>query len=140
MVIDIEGKPRGKGRPRFGQGRTYTDKNTREYERLVADTALAEMQRSGQKTMQGAVKILILAYFPIPKSTPKKRVGELLRSEPLLKPDADNISKIILDGLQQSGIYADDKQVTYVAVRKRYAAEPHVKVFIKEKKQWDENG
>ncbi|OXE37432.1 MAG: hypothetical protein CGW95_01595 [Phenylobacterium zucineum] len=35
----IPGQPRGKGRPRFGRGRTYTDAKTLAYEQTVRTSA-----------------------------------------------------------------------------------------------------
>jgi len=50
---------------------------------------------------------------------------------PTIKPDTDNIAKIILDSL--NGIaYKDDKQVIRLSVEKRYAEEPSVSVWISE--------
>lgn len=50
---------------------------------------------------------------------------------PTIKPDTDNIAKIILDSL--NGIaYKDDKQVIRLQVEKRYAEEPSVSVWISE--------
>lgn len=65
---------------------------------------------------------------------------------PAKKPDADNIAKIIMDGMNPKmkrdkrlhkmvdvmrGIYNDDKQVTTLLVKKRYAERPRVEVRIK---------
>ena len=65
---------------------------------------------------------------------------------PIKTPDADNIAKIILDGMNPDkkrnkqlrkmvelmrGIYRDDRQVTKLAVVKRYAEHPRVEVRIK---------
>lgn len=50
---------------------------------------------------------------------------------PTIKPDTDNIAKSILDSL--NGIaYKDDKQVVSLSVKKWYAEEPSVSIWIKE--------
>ena len=61
-------------------------------------------------------------------------------------PDADNIGKIIMDGMNpkrklnkqlrkmvevMQGVYKDDRQVTKLLVVKRYAERPRVEVRIK---------
>ena len=61
-------------------------------------------------------------------------------------PDADNIGKIIMDGMNPKkklnrqlkkmvevirGVYKDDRQVTKLLVVKRYADRPRVEVRIK---------
>lgn len=78
-------------------------------------------KQAGGKTIDGAVAVLIAAYFTPPKSDSKKereRKCAGLASCPL-KPDVDNIAKIILDGL--NGVaFKDDKQVVGLAVSKRY--------------------
>lgn len=47
------------------------------------------------------------------------------------KPDADNIAKAVLDGL--NGVaFVDDSQVVALMVKKTYGLTPKVKVRIKE--------
>ncbi len=111
----INAKIRGKGRPRFARGRTYTPKETHDYEKLVAENY------KGLK-YEGAVSVDIKAVYPIPKSYTKKRAQSILEGneEPVKKPDIDNIAKIILDGL--NGVaYDDDTQVVDLKVRKLYS-------------------
>ena len=50
---------------------------------------------------------------------------------PTMKPDCDNISKIICDGINHSGIlWFDDSQVTMLCVSKAYAEVPRVEVTV----------
>ena len=89
-----------------------------------------------------------MANFPVPKSWSKKRKALCLANKelPTKKPDADNIGKIIMDGMNPKmrrdkllhkmvevmrGVYQDDKQVTTLLVKKRYAERPRVEVRIK---------
>lgn len=68
-----------------------------------------------------AIRATIRAYFFVPKSYSKQKRQLIARflHLPRVKPDSDNIAKIILDGL--NGIaYKDDSQVTTLIVRKRY--------------------
>lgn len=128
----VYGEPQGKARPRFNT-RTktaYTPSKTSEYEKEVA---MAYKAVSKGKMFNGAVALDINAYFPIPKSTPKKKLFQFLQNifRPIKKPDIDNILKIIMDGL--NGIaYEDDKQVVSVRVNKYYSTEPRVEVEIEE--------
>lgn len=127
----IPGEPKGKARPRFGKGRTYTPAETAEYEQLIA----CEYKRQCDgymfpKTDRG-IEIAIIAYFGMPKSASKKKRKAMLEGDivPTKKPDADNIAKIILDGL--NGIaFEDDAHVTSLSVDKAYSVEPHVYVVI----------
>ena len=50
---------------------------------------------------------------------------------PTMKPDCDNISKIVCDAITQSGIvWFDDSQVVILLVMKEYAEIPRVEVAI----------
>lgn len=131
-TIIVKGTPTGKGRPRFGNGHTYTPKNTVDYERLVRD--MWQLQTSGAKQFPGAVEVLITAFYKIPSSASKKARAAMAENVvlPMKKPDADNIAKIIMDALNGLA-YEDDKQVVRLEVVKRYAAgEPCVSVTVKE--------
>lgn len=74
----------------------------------------------------------------INKSMPKKQKVLIENNElfPTVKPDADNVSKIILDALNGVAYY-DDNQVTDLAIYKQYATTDEkvgVVVNIKEKR------
>lgn len=82
---------------------------------------------------EGAVAVNIVAFYPIPASTSKKRAA-LMESgimKPCKKPDADNVAKIVLDGLNGTA-YNDDCQVVYLALEKKFGANPCVVVDIRE--------
>jgi len=136
VVFTVQGTPVGKGRPRFttanGYARSYTPQKTLNYENLVKTYYSLEV---GQKKLQGAIKAKITAYFPIPKSTPKKLRAEMeLTDVPhTKKPDGDNIIKAILDAL--NGIaYDDDSQVAIVEINKFYSTFPRAVVILEEMK------
>ena len=51
---------------------------------------------------------------------------------PIKRPDADNIAKIVLDAL--NGIaYKDDSQIVDLSVPKRYSDKPRVEIFIEQR-------
>lgn len=132
VMLTIPGKPVGKGRPRFGNGFTYTPKKTVEYENLVR---LAWIN-SGAEMLHGAIAATICAHFPMPTSWSKKKKSQ--KNEYTHKPDVDNICKIILDPLNGLA-YQDDSQVVSVSVCKLYTQnEPKVVVTLSEK--GDEDG
>jgi len=130
LTIVIQGAPQGKGRPRFGMGRVYTPVETRNYETGVALLARAEMR--GRKLFDGPLHIDLRAVFAIPKTWSREKRAQAIRGEirPTVKPDADNIIKIIKDGL--NGIaYRDDAQVVSINASKVYGSEPFVVATIK---------
>lgn len=129
IKLIIPGKPMGKQRPRLGKGFTYTPKETVNYETLLKQLYITEKL----PRIKGPIEIKIEAYYQIPKSASKnsKILMENGRIRPTVKPDLDNIVKIICDGL--NGVaYDDDKQIVKVTCEKFYANEPSVTVYINE--------
>lgn len=128
----VEGTIRGKDRPRMNTktGNIHTTCRTAGYEQWIRD---CYRLRSGHQEIifKNQVTATIEAYYEIPKSK-TKAAKELMRSgslSPTVKPDVDNIAKVILDALNGLA-YADDKQVTTLIVKKFYADEPFVKVIL----------
>lgn len=133
MIVNftIPGEPKAKARPRVTKkGITYTPKETTEYENWVRQCYVTGNQG---KVLKGQVKVIINAYFSIPKSTSQKKQKEmknfLLR--PTKKPDTDNIAKIVLDSLNKIA-FDDDKQVIDLRVLKFYSENPRVEVTLDE--------
>lgn len=118
----VEGKPQGKGRPRFSMKtkRVYTPEKTVHYERQIREA----YSKAGGKLFpeQCYIKVTVDAYFKIPKSYTKgKRLACAYNiNRPDKKPDTDNILKIIMDALNKVA-YSDDKQVVEVICRKWYS-------------------
>lgn len=128
VEFTVQGEPKGKGRPRFGNGRTYTPKTTSEYEKTVL-SAYVDKYRTSK--LKGEIWVQIRAYMGIPKSTPKKRRADMIGRGVLKRPDVDNIAKIILDAL--NGVaYDDDAQITRLIIAKKYAEVPRVEVKMGE--------
>ena len=131
--FEIEGKPVGKGRPRFKRMgnfvQTYTPEKTADYEKLVR----LRFQNAGGVITEKPVRIKIVAFFAPPKSTKRRDRIEMLANRilPEKKPDCDNIAKIVLDALNKIA-YKDDAQVAELSVKKRYAAAAKVFVHIEE--------
>jgi Holliday junction resolvase RusA-like endonuclease len=115
------------GKQRHGQngmtGACYTPKKTKEYESLIAYTAFNAMQKAGVKKIEGrAIEVDLFMFYKVPESYSKKRQELLAAGRPLVKPDTDNVLKIVMDGL--TGIaYDDDCIVVDNIVRKVYASE-----------------
>lgn len=119
-TITIYGPLRGKGRPRFANGRVYTPEATRRYEgEIQAAWLLAHGER-----MDGPVALDVTAYQALPQRANKAFQKAAERGEiwPLGKPDLDNIIKIAMDALNGYA-YQDDTQVVQLDARKEYAAD-----------------
>lgn len=129
--FNIPGKVQAKQRPRFNEKFAYTPKETIAYENWVR-TCYLEKYR-GQPILENPLKVKIIAYYEIPKSTSKKRRLEMKDDKvfPTVKPDTDNIAKSILDSLNNIA-YLDDKQVVKLEVEKYYSDVASVVVMIDE--------
>lgn len=96
------------------------------YEYLVK---FSYLEVTNDKLVDCPIKIKIKAYFEPPKSTSKKKYKELMGQPYTKKPDADNICKSILDGL--NGIaYTDDNQVAELEIKKLYSDRARTEVEI----------
>lgn len=130
--ITMPGEPQGKGRPRFGNGRTYTPAKTADYEKRLRETWIK--QTHGFKFPDNAaLSIEIKAFLQPPKSDSKTRRNLKLQNflRPTKKPDWDNVAKIVCDALNGTA-YHDDAQIVFGAVGKFYAEMPRVEIVISE--------
>lgn len=127
-IFTVPGMPIGKGRPRVTSHGTYTPKRTRDYESLVQ---LCWKTQSGVVMPSGApLMARVLAYFPIPKSTSKRKREAMEGAFKISRPDCDNIAKAILDSLNGLA-YHDDSAVQLGSVWKLYTnGAPRVEVRI----------
>ena len=131
VKFNIPGKVQAKQRPRFNGKFAYTPKETIAYENWIK-TCFYEKYKA-MLPLEKPLKVKIIAYYEIPKSTSKKKRQEMIENNifPTVKPDTDNIAKSILDSL--NGIaYLDDKQVVKLQVEKYYSQVPSVAVMIEE--------
>lgn len=132
MVI-VYGSPQGKGRPRFRQFRgyvsTYTPKKTMDYEIEIKNEYYLQDGRFYEKPLH----ISIRSFIDIPKSWSKKKKEQATSDyiKPEVKPDIDNIAKVVLDALNKVA-YADDKQIVSMYVQKKYSTMPRIEIEIKE--------
>ena len=131
--FEVPGKVIGKGRPRLNSytGIVYTPTKTKDYESLVEQYFLLKYPRF--KTLEGRIKVSIIAYFSIPKATKKSDINEMLDNNisPTKKPDIDNIVKAVLDSMNKFA-FKDDNQITKLEVEQKYALEDKIYIKIEE--------
>ena len=131
--FEVPGKIVGKGRPRLNTytGSIYTPAKTKDYETLIEQYFLLKYPKI--QPFEERVKISIIAYISIPKSTRKADIQEMLDNNisPTKKPDIDNIVKVILDSMNKFA-FKDDNQITKLEVEKRYSLEDKVYIKIEE--------
>lgn len=131
IELCIFGKPFGKQRPRFTKrGVTYTPSETSKHEKEIA---LAYRQKYGALKFppQVPLGVTVTAYLPIPKNAPKYKIPDMLSGviRPAVKPDWDNIAKLVCDAL--NGVaFDDDKQIVSARVEKLYGETPKTVVTV----------
>ena len=135
--FQVEGDPKGKGRPRFSRAgkftRVYTDKQTLDYEAVIKFFAAQAM--GSTDLLETPVSVFLYIRHAVPQSYSKKRTEACLSGleQPCKKPDIDNIVKTFLDGMN-GAIFKDDTQVVDLHVKKVYSALPGVDVMVMEVK------
>jgi len=120
MIIarfDID--PVAKGRPRFGNGRTYTPAKTTRFENALKVLARKEMK--GDAPLDGALTVRISFVIKKPKTSKN--------NAPSVKPDLDNFLKAAFDAF--NGIFwNDDAQVCVLRAEKVYSDRGRIEVMI----------
>ena len=135
MIYEFEmiGDIVGKARPRMNTrtGKAYTPTKTKNYEYFLRQLFIRKYPNF--IPIETRVKVNIIAYFDIPKSTSKKKEAEMLKGaiSPTKKPDADNIVKIVLDAMNKFA-FKDDTQVTKLQIEKQYSKTPKIYIKIEE--------
>lgn len=132
VQLKIPGNPHGKERPQFSarNRRMYTPTKTINYEEL---TKVLYKQAYGTQMFPKGVPLdlRIYSYHPIPESDSltirAKKLAGIIR--PTIKPDFDNVVKIVADALNKIAYY-DDSQIVDSITRKFYSDNPRVEVLI----------
>lgn len=120
----IPGTPVAKQSGQMGNGRLFTKPKSRNYQALVVECA-AKVAPS--VPIEGPVVLTIEALFPRTKELLFRYKGGLYKYGPwrvpfAQRPDFDNVSKPICDGITQAGVWLDDKQVVDARVTMHYCA------------------
>lgn len=133
VTFKIPGEPVAQGRPRVttinGNPRMYDAPKSASYKGVVAMFASDAM--GGDPPFDCAVAMSIDVCKQIPRSWSKKKQRDALEGiiKPIGRPDVDNYTKAILDGINGI-VFLDDSQVTFLRVSKKYAASPSVRVTV----------
>ena len=131
VSFTVDGDPFGW--QRAGQNRrtgaVYTKSKTRNREQLIG---YAYKAAHGMLFPRGTyIRLIIIAYMRIPQSTSKTKREQMLAGKirPTVKPDWDNLGKLVSDAL--NGIaYDDDKSIVDAVVRKFYSDNPRTQITV----------
>lgn len=104
------------GKDEAGNPRVYTPKKTKAAEAFFA---MAASSHSPAVPFGAGVSVLAEFVFPVPSG--EKNSVVLYGTPHLIKPDLDNLEKLVLDGLQKArGFWRDDCQVCRIQSAKRW--------------------
>ena len=135
--FSVPGRPVAKGRPRFvvrkGRGRALASR----YAAVIADPVsagaeqlFAAIARQHRPTAPfvGPVFVELTFVDRWPKAATK---AHRLRPYVDVKPDLDNLDKLVLDALSKAGYFAvGDGQVAHLVARKMYDVRPRTLVLV----------
>jgi len=109
---------------------SYTPARTRSEEGVVR--YLASRAMGDTPPHDGPVSVTLAFLMGIPVSFTKTFKHEALNGWrfPTSKPDWDNLSKLVTDGMNGI-VYLDDKQIVTAFITKRYSEQPAVLVSVK---------
>lgn len=130
----IDGKVVPKQSANFGRYGAYPKKGVKEYAQKVKASYMAEypLLKMAWEDKDTPLEVVVISYFPIPKSDSKKnRLWKLLHGFPTKVPDVDNCAKSVIDGCK-GVIFPDDAQIVSLKAKKLWSEEPAVEVTIRE--------
>ena len=123
-TLKAAGIPAAKPRPRVTRWGTYTPKNERykEWEKNLTEQLEAlKPPRSKLLPISQPCQVELQFMFPRPiRLKTKSAPGGLVPHQ--VRPDLDNLVKMVLDTMQTTGWISDDKIVARIAAEKVYAA------------------
>jgi Holliday junction resolvase RusA-like endonuclease len=127
ITVTIPGTPVPQGSLRSGgRGQLFYSNAAylKPYRNNIAD-AVRQAAGASHEQWTGPVTVRVLFLFERPKSHVLKSGGlrRGIANEKLTPPDLDKLTRSVLDAITQSGVYADDAQVTVLEAAKDYGPE-----------------
>ena len=108
----VDGTPRAQPRPRMTKtGHVYTPDSVKEWKETVIVMCL--MYR--QPVITQPVRLTVCFYFSAPKRTKRKSCFPHV-----IKPDADNLLKAVMDAMTAANVWTDDALVYSSCAEKWY--------------------
>lgn len=138
ITFDIPGKPASQGSKRWIGKRMIEDsKRSRPYRALVTDRAIEAAEQSAWERIEDmpvAVIILIMKRRPNLHYVAGNPARGLRANAPMTAapgvPDVDKTARLILDGITDAGLWRDDRLVSDLTIRRRWADVDRVVVRV----------
>ena len=132
IEFEIPGVAVGKSAPKFSRksGRTYYPKKTTEWLAFVRDLAA---RVAPPEPWTCPVEVTIVVFRRPPESWSNKDRIAAITGEiyPTSRPDCDNYSKGICDGMEKGRIFRNDAQVVDLHVLKVYSDQEFTRVTVR---------
>ena len=122
FITSVDGLPIAQGSKRHvGRGVMIESskalKPWRQKITLTAKNSLLLHDDEWEPGCKGPISAQLTFFFPRPMRLPMVR-----RGWPTVRPDVDKLSRAVLDGLTDAGVWGDDSQVVRLVAAKRYGA------------------
>ena len=137
IKFTITGTPQPKKTHRtrsvFSKGRAisinYAHPDNRRAERYILSQILNELP---PEPLKGPIIMNVVYYMPVLKSFPKwkKAFTECHDLPHIVKPDTDNLNKMLGDAFTKAGVYTDDAVVYQFNAKKIYSSMPRTEVKL----------
>ena len=129
-LLVLHGKPKAMKAHRDGaRGRKY---DPLAYEKKLAVAQLMKQCQDIGKVLDGPLEIELYFDFCPPNSTSRVKADAMVSGaiKHTVKPDVDNLEKVLLDILKRC-IIKDDQLVYKITAQKRYSYEPKTVIIIR---------
>ena len=126
IMLEILGDPKPQKKTKFGNGRAYDPG------KKYKDTIIWQISPYAPKQpLEGALKVDITFYMPIPKGTPKMKKKQMIAGTiyHTSRPDTDNLSYPVVNAMNDL-FYFDDSQIVHLHAHKLYAEVPKIVVKL----------
>jgi Holliday junction resolvase RusA-like endonuclease len=116
----------------FGNGFLYRSGPHKQYQGDLNTLAGKVMAAENRRPFDGPLEVEILCVYPIPRSRSLKQQEAAARGDvyPDVRPDLDNIVKVVQDALTKV-VYRDDACIVDLHVRKIYGWTPGLTVWVR---------
>lgn len=136
IEYSVIGTPKPQSRPKFFRNRagymgTYSPK-TDWFNIVYTETLKKKQEILGDIKLSGAIEIVLEFIMPIPTSISKKKQEQLKFKYHTKKPDIDNLIKAVLDAINYTNLWEDDRCIAKIVSSKIYGEEPQCRIVIRE--------